>query len=233
MKPIPVLAALGLMMLAACSSEGATSRSATPSSTIAPTPADSGTGTLHGHIVGDTVHPGYTVEVPAGWSTQDGGFMIKEGVPTLGMSVWDVGLVPSDPCRWEGTETDTGTTVDDLVVLLVAQRHRNATVPESITVDGHEGVYLEWTVPVNAVVTADADFKGCDAASDDHRYFFSWWGADAGGRYQQEAGQLDRLWVLDVGGQTLVIDATSVPASSEADILELEQVVASLRFAEA
>ena len=58
-------------------------------------------------------------------------------------------------------------------------------------------------------------------------------GRDAGDRCQQVAGQVDRLWVLDVEGQTLLVDATYTPATSEADREELDQVVASLRFADA
>ena len=57
-------------------------------------------------------------------------------------------------------------------------------------------------------------------------------GKDAGQRYQQVAGQVDRLWILHVEGQTLLVDATYSLDTSAADREELEHVVASLRFIE-
>ena len=48
--------------------------------------------------------------------------------------------------------------------------------------------------------------------------------------YQQVAGQIDRLWVLDVDGQRLVIDATYSPDATDADRAEQVQVLESLRF---
>ena len=47
--------------------------------------------------------PGYTVAVLDGWGVH-GGFVIKYASagpgPVLGISVWDVGRVFRDPCRW-------------------------------------------------------------------------------------------------------------------------------------
>ena len=51
-----------------------------------------------------------------------------------------------------------------------------------------------------------------------------------GNRYEQVPGQVDRLWVLDVHGQRLIVDATYSPDTPQADRAELTQVVESLRF---
>ena len=150
------------------------------------------------------------------------------GPDALGLSVWDVGEVPRHPCRWQGTETESGPTVDDLVEVLTSQRLRDASAPSEVTLAGHEGLYLEWSVPDDWIVTGDSAFQGCDDAGD----FVSWWGKDAGQRYQQVAGQVDRLWILNVEGQTLLLDATYSPDTSAADREELEHVVASVRFIE-
>jgi hypothetical protein len=81
------------------------------------------------------------------------------------------------------------------------------------------------------VITGDADFEGCDVQpSNGHRDFVSWTGNGEGERYQQVAGQVDMLWVLDVDGQRLVVDATYAPDTTETDRTELGQVVTSLRF---
>jgi hypothetical protein len=238
---ICVLAMVAAFGGLSCSAEGsdATSGSSEPttseepggSETQAPSPATSGRSVLEGHIVGNPDHPGYTVRVPEGWSTQDGGFMVKRTALAIGMSVWDVGEVPRDPCSWKGTEVKPGPTVDDLVRLLTSQRFRNPTEPTPVTLARREGTYLELSVPDDWVVTGDADFEGCDDPGNGHNDFVSWWGKDDGERYEQAAGQVDRLWILDVEGQTLLVDATFTPDATSADRAELEDVVSSLRFA--
>ncbi len=44
------------------------------------------------------------------------------------------------------------------------------------------------------------------------------------------AGQVDRLWVLDVNGQRLVVDASYSPNTTQAQRDEQDQIVQSLRF---
>ena len=175
-------------------------------------------------------NPGYTVEIPAtGWE-HDASFTLKETGPSVGFSVWDVGSVPGDPCHPLTTMREPGPTVEDLAQALVAQASRNASTPTPVTVDGHHGLYLEWSVPADAVVTGDADFKGCDVQGNGHTDFISWRGDGGGTRYQQAAGQIDQLWILDVDGHRLVVDASWSPGASQAARDELADIVASLEF---
>ena len=138
-----------LVAAGACSG-GADDASNDVSDGSSPSPGPSGP-VIEGSIIGDTFHPGYTVELADDWSTLDGAFMVKEDAGTaLGMSVWDVKTVPGHPCRWRGTERDVGSTVDELVQALVSQRLRNPTEPVPITLAGYEGAYLravgaKWT----------------------------------------------------------------------------------------
>lgn len=189
----------------------------------------SGVRPLAGKVVGAGTYPGYAVEVPEGWLIEGDRFIIKPGPIVMGISVWDVGRVPRDPCQWSSTLEDPGPSVDDLVSALVAQAQRDASVPTDVLLAGYPGRYLEWSVPDDAVVTGDADFEGCDI-QEGHADFVSWFGDGYGERYQQVAGQIDRLWVLDVDGQRLVVDATYSSDATDVDIGELERVVASLRF---
>lgn len=64
--------------------------------------------------------------------------------------------------------------------------------------------------------------------------FFESWTANgwASDRYQQVPGQVDRLWILDVDGQRLVVDAWYLPAATAQDLAELAEVVDSIRFLE-
>ncbi len=76
---------------------------------------------------------------------------------------------------------------------------------------------------------ADLDFATCDADGGEH-YVESWTGAERGDRYQQGPGQVDRIWIFDLDGSRLVIDAFEMPDASDADRQELLDVVASIRF---
>jgi hypothetical protein len=109
---------------------------------------------------------------------------------------------------------------------------RNATTPTDVTLGGYRGRYLEWSVPAHMAVTGDADFAGCSVfPSNGHRDFVSWFSKGGNGeRYEQVAGQVDRLWVLNVNGQRLVVDATYSPNTTQAQRDELGQVAQSLRF---
>jgi hypothetical protein len=100
-----------------------------------------------------------------------------------------------------------------------------------VTLAGYHGKYLEWSVPAHMVVTGDGNFAGCDAQPNGHRDFVNWLGAGGRGElWQQMAGQVDRLWVLDVNGQRLVVDVNDVPDTTQAQRDQLAGIVASFRF---
>ena len=201
----------------------------TPSS---PTPA----GQQALQVIGTGSYPGFTVVLPAGW-THNQYFALGEGARTgpprgaLGMGVWDVGQVFRDPCHWQGQGFDPGPSVSALVAALVAQRMRNATKPADVTLAGYQGTYLEWSVPATIKSSAPSEFDTCDVEPDgQHHDFQGWRGNGMGNRYEQVPGQVDRLWVLDVNGQRLVVDATYSPDTTSADRNALGQVVDSLQF---
>jgi hypothetical protein len=181
--------------------------------------------------MGAGTHPTVTVVAPSGWT------LFKNfGVTNdcCGVGFWDVGKVARDPCHSTGHLYDPGPTVDDLVAALEAQATRHATPATDVTLAGYSGKYLEWSVPKDMVVTGDGDFAGCDVQSDGHRNFVSWEGAGGiGQRWQQMAGQVDRLWVLDVNGQRLVVDANYTPGTKQAQRDEEDQIVQSLQFVSA
>jgi hypothetical protein len=144
-----------------------------------------------------------------------------------------VGQVAENPCHWLGRLFDPGPTVGDLATALEAQELRNATAPTGVELDGHVGRFLEWSVPSDMVVHGDANFQGCDVfPGNGHRDFVSWFahGSTQNDRYQQVAGQVDKLWILNVDGQRLVVDATYSPATTIAEHLALIQIAKSIRF---
>lgn len=227
-----VVMSASLFVAAACSGTAADEASSSMSEatrTVASTDPDATS--IDGTVFGTGDYPGYMVQAPSRWSAPDDHFVVKSGSGVLGLSVWDVDQVAVNPCHWRGNLVDPGPSVDDLVAALFAQEMRDATSPTDVTLGGYDGQYLEWSVPSDMVVTGDADFEGCDVQpSNGHRDFVSWTGNGEGERYQQVAGQVDMLWVLDVDGQRLVVDATYAPDTTETDRTELGRVVTSLRF---
>ncbi len=218
-----------IVLSAGCSSAFDTSPSAALSHSAVPTASPAVARQLSGRVVGapsnDTTYPSYSVEVPAGWS-MTGPFVIRVPPEVMGLSVWDAIQVPTDPCRWQSTMTTPGPTVDDLVNALVAQRTRDASTPTEATLAGYKGMYLEWSVPADMV-----DGEKCDPWPDNgYRDFVSFLGVGDSERYQQMANQVDRLWVLDVNGRRLVVDATYSPDATDAQKAELDQVAESLMF---
>lgn len=217
-------------LTAAPATTSTTSPSSTPAGTLDAVVTPPGARRLEAQVLGGGSYPRYSVEVPDEWSS-DGHFVLKPGASMVGLSVWDVGQVPTDPCHWQGQMVDPGSGVEDLVAALSVQATRSASTPIDVTLGGHRGRYLEWSVPADMEVTGNADFQGCDAWPDNgHLDFVSWLGNGMGERYQQVPGQVDRLWILDVDGQRLVVDATYSPDATQADRDELAHVVESLRF---
>ena len=227
------LATAGVLSLVGCSSEqpvqGNPPRNVSESPDVTVSP-DLGLTSIDGQVIGGGDYPGYTAKVPGTWSV-NGSFVIGPGPGVLGLSVWDVGEVPRDPCHWQKSLYDPGPTVDDLVEALTTQRLRHATEPTDVTLGGYRGRYVEWSVPTDMVVTGDSEFQGCDVEpSNGLRDFVSWFGNGDGERYQQVAGQVDMLWILDVDGQRLLVDATYSPDTTETDRAVLGGIVESLRF---
>jgi hypothetical protein len=167
--------------------------------------------------------PRIAVTLPGGWRNYEGFAMLKlrRGSYVMSLSFWDVNLVYPTPCRWRSRPmVDPGRTVDGLASVLASRPLRHASTPTQVTLGGFHGKYLKWSVPSNV------DFARCD-----HGYFESWtglgWSSD---RWQQGPGQVDRIWILNVHGARLVVDAAFMPRATEADRAELDRVVRSIRF---
>ena len=181
--------------------------------------------------------PKVVIRVPDGWVSYKG-FAVRSLVNTprqLVVSFWNVVDVYANSCHWLGPKIHPGPTVDELAAVLAARPLRNATAPVAVSLGGYHGKYLEWSVP------ADIQFSDCDRGpGDTNGIFESWTGvmlwnapfnpSGTTDRYQQGPGQVDRLWILDVEGRRLVIDATYMPGSTADDRTALQQVVDSIAF---
>jgi hypothetical protein len=228
---VATLAGLAIVGCAAAPASEATAQ-ASPAASVAssaPSAAPGAQETLSCEPLGMPT-PRYTVTVPGGWSGFGGecGFVVPDGEGfTAGLSAWIVGQVPNDPCRNNSTLVTPDDGVEGLVQAILAQEGRNATDPVDVSLAGFEGTYLEWTVPDDVQFTDADEFHavGCD-----NQNYLSWNGLTGGTRYQQVPGQVDRLWILDVAGQPVVIDASYAPDAPAAIREQLGTIVDSLRF---
>jgi len=74
-----------------------------------------------------------------------------------------------------------------------------------------------------------ASFAGCTPSPDGYLV----WELPLGGTATMGAGERDRVWVLDVGGQRLVIATVGSPGQTAQATAEVQGVLDSIRFAPA
>jgi hypothetical protein len=163
------------------------------------------------------------VDVPDGYFSS-GGWFIDDGHGGLApdefgnLSFWGaVEVLDPDPCA-QGPLVHTGSSVRDLADALLAQRHRDASVPKPVTLGGYRGLYVE--------SRAAGAFERCNG--DQHTLFKAYLGSTL---WQTDSirGTVDKLWILDVDGQR-VVAAVQVMPGHTADPDELVGIARSARF---
>jgi hypothetical protein len=169
----------------------------------------------------------FSFTVPAGWST-DEGFVRKHGgaANEVLFVTWIVSHAYTDICQWSGALVDAGTTPDQLITILVAQR-RAASAVTDVDLGGFPAKRVELTVP------ADLDVTSCDRgpnASGIIRFWPDPGPDENGGLCCSAVGSTDVVYAVDVSGERLAVVARHQPGSSAADVSELEAILASLRI---
>jgi hypothetical protein len=173
----------------------------------------------------------FTFTVPDGWSADSDGFVeknvepgsspLEHGADAALFAAFRVTHVYRDACNWHGTVTEAGTTPEELVNLLARQRGRETATPRDVSVSGYPAQLVELVLP------ADFDIAECDEG------FARVWpdvGGSENGGWPARAGQTDRIYVVDVEGDRVVLLATTYAAPSAADASELQAIVDSVRF---
>jgi hypothetical protein len=127
----------------------------------------------------------------------------------------------ADPCKYQSTRPDTpATTVDEIAAALAAQASRDASEPVDVMVGGYAGKAMALQVP------DDADFSSCEEE------FFATFGTtnDSLARYQQGPGQIDDIYIVDVDGTIVIIDAMYRPSTPAELVDEMRGIMESATF---
>ena len=186
-----------------------------------------------------------TVEVGApGWiplpgldaiTKDDDGLDPPEAVGAAFLAwAWPAGTgfhVYEDPCRWSSTIPETpATTSDEIATALAAQAMTDATEPVDVTVGGYAGKAITLTVPMSFDLpdaTREEKFGDCDQ---DLYGFYGIEGEAEPARNAQGAGQIDELWIIDVDGAIVILDAAYSPATPPEMVEEMRAMVESATF---
>jgi hypothetical protein len=223
------------LSLAACGTTSSPSAEPTPEPTIAsvssatPVPRLGSQDPLDAGRYEVDAGPGIdvTVEVPTGWSANGGWVVIGPGGndEPNGMAIrfysgtLNLYTNPASPAEGQ-LDPPVGPTVDDLVGAIVAHPAWTASEPTDISIDGNAGQLVQLTVPADAEFTADDQFV----------LFVS---PDGGQVWGWAPGQTFDLYVVDVDGQRLVIDAFHYPGTTEDDLAAQREVIDSVQASSA
>lgn len=180
-----------------------------------------------------------TVTIPApGWTFISDFTALRKGdevanLPEAAILLWGHRpgtefYVPGDPCKFDSTRPDSpATTVDGFAAALAAQASRDASEPVEVTVGGYAGKSVTLHVPDDA--EWDDGFPLCERGE-----FVSYGtAADPLSRYHQGPGQIDELWILDVDGAIVVLDAAYRPDTPAELVEELRSIALSTTFGSA
>lgn len=147
---------------------------------------------------------------------------------------WPAGTgfdVYGDPCHWTTTIPETpATTPDEIAAAFAEQALTDATEPVDVTVGGYAGKAITVHVPMSYDVpnaTREEKFADCD---NDVFAFYGIEGESGEARNAQGAGQIDELWIVDVNGSIVILDAAYSPATPADLVEELRTLAESATF---
>ena len=251
---VVVLLFLGSQLLGSPSNVGsggeptATPEATTAEPTAEPSPSSSvWTGTPEGPFVvtgtDDPVQVTVNIASP-GWfpllefdalSKHDDGLDPPESVGAALLAwAWPAGTgfnVYGDPCHWTTTIPETpATTPDEIAAAFAAQASTDATAPVEVTVGGFAGQAITLHVPMSFDLpnaSREEKFADCD---NDVFAFYGVEGETGETRNAQGAGQIDELWILEVDGSIVILDAAYGPAVPADLVEELRTLAESATF---
>jgi hypothetical protein len=154
-----------------------------------------------------------TIDVPSGWSgVVPAAVWIDENAAPGGaaLAIGFGGDLPRDPCLTTDL-ISTGSTVDEFANAMAAHPVLDATDPVDVTLGGYSGKYIDLRLP--------SDLSACPE-------FRPW----EPGIYAQGPDHQWHLWILDVAGTRVVVQAMDYPGTSPQRRAELQAMVDSINI---
>jgi hypothetical protein len=186
-----------------------------------------------------------TYTVPDGWEHTRYG--VTKGDPAIGMTIDPAGadatlhtsycVAPGAPpegrtiAKPESVGPRVGPTVDDLVSAWADLPGVDATAARDVTIDGFDGMQIEFTVPDYPAGDCNGLFGFC-AYGESFRCESYLRDKDFSKdeAYQPLPHQHLKIWILDVNGFRHMILAGFSPDTSPQDRAALDEIVASIQF---
>lgn len=206
----------------------------TPAPTAAPTPVTpppprlSAGGPLFGGRYTLAGALGITVEAPAnGWTGRccpgdPAIFNDADGpAPYAAFRFADATqiIVYNNPCDWAHSVTQEPSGAAAIAAALSALPGRSGSEPEQVSLAGTTAVHVRLKVP------GKADFGSC------YGHLYRTWNTLAGDSRDQEGpGQIDDIYLVDIGAKTVLFDLGYFPETSKSDRRALTAMLESIRI---
>lgn len=163
---------------------------------------------------------GITVEVPSGgWSSNDNWVLIgprgNEEPDGMAIRFYTASVLFEDPSSPAAGTIEVGPSVDDLVQAILDHPEWDASGPTDIEIDGNAGQMVELTIPEGAEMAGDRFLIFGDGTSQ----VWGW-----------ASGQTFDLYIVDVEGERIIVDAFHYPDTSAEDLAAQRAVVEAIQF---
>lgn len=231
MKLAIVLALAGVVCGTAACSDGTTRRAADAADYESP-PAAMGAIEAGRYAFGavgdeDAALPQAVVSVPPGF-VADRNFLLlaspnNDAVPAPDVSftaftVWAVSGVYPDGCHdLDSPRLVPARSVERVADLLHQAPGMNVSAPAPATIDGHDGLYLEFT-------TGDIDYTRCNGGS------FAFYETGTGTAHVEIPGILERWWVIDLDGTIMIVGTAAGPKATPARANTVKSIAEGAEF---
>lgn len=171
---------------------------------------------------GDLPHA--VVDVPTGYAGNGPWIFAADtnGRTLRALGLWKVIAVYREGCHDKDlSPTSSPLSVEDVADALRHQKRTHTTEPVPVTVDGHQGLYVELTAPT------DLRYRTCQDQTLD---VFQ---TTDGARYITTPGLVDHYWILDLDGTPAILQVAAGPDATPASIENTITIAESAQFVDA
>jgi hypothetical protein len=186
-------------------------------------------GSYTASVLGAARGPLAVIKVPDAWHAGAAHYVAGDRIDsdTL-VAFYSVDRINVDPC-YDTRFVDPGPGVRQLAEALGGQRFFRGDGPEPAVLAGYDGYVLEQVVPTELPAAGCANEHGPALRAAD-AWLFDRFVVDGERVNNYLGGQTHRVWVLDVAGRRVVVEAVWGTTDRRADIEQVLDIVASIRF---